>query len=110
MSNTRRAPGAKPAVESGPVDLDALIAEADKQPYSFTLGGEERTLPHIETLTYDQLIRAEDDFLGLVAEVTDDDTAGAIRVLPIFALEELLKRWFAHAGVEVGELLASLRS
>lgn len=93
------------------LDLDVLVAETNNEPFRFTLAGAERELPHVKNLTFPQL---DDLDAGRVAKVlpqiTDEETTTAVLSLPAFGMEALIEGWLEHAGVNVGELLASLRS
>lgn len=108
MSNTRKAAGEKKATEIV-TDYDVLIAEANFEPYKFTMGGKARELPHIRTLPADQLEALDRDFDATFPDVAGEELAGLIAKLPLHAYEAFVNSWFAHAGLELGELLASVR-
>lgn len=106
MSNTRKASG-----PTEPLDVDVLIAESTFEPYRFILGKKDHELPHPKTLTWTQLVQADSgDLETVLPEVTDPETATALLGLPNFALEKVIEGWLKHAGVDLGELKASLRS
>lgn len=93
-----------PKVDLGLLNLDTLIAETNKEPFRFTLGGEIRELPHFGTLSPKQAIRLDaGEIVDVLAEISDEKLADAIMSLPGFAADELLKKWMNHAGSEPGE-------
>ena len=108
MSNTRKASGEKKKATEIVTDFDVLIAEANFEPYKFSLGGKARELPHIRTLPADQLEAMDADFDGVFPDIAGEELAELIRKLPLHAYEAFAKSWVAHAGLEVGELLASV--
>lgn len=99
MSNTRNR--TKPLE---PLDLDVLLAETKNEPYTFTLGGAERTLPHAKTLTVGQL-RALDrgEIDEVLPEIADEETSDVVVALPAFALDSLIDRWLKHSGIDMGK-------
>lgn len=110
MSNRRKAAGMTPGTEIV-TDFDTLMAEANYEPYTFTLAGKERSLPHLRTLSIEQIESVDTDIKDAVAELADDDElADIVATLPNYAVEALVKSWFNHAGLELGELLAFARS
>lgn len=109
MSNTRKASGESKAVEIV-TDFDVLIKEANFEPYKFTLGGQARELPHIRMLPASQLEELDRDFDAIFPDVAGDDLAKLVADLPLHAYEAFVKSWFEHSGLELGELLASVRS
>lgn len=109
MSNTRKV---KPEDKSTTVvtDFDVLIAEANFEPYRFTLGGKERELPHLRTLKMPDLEGMENDFDAKFPEIAGEELAALVLDLPVHAFEAFTESWFAHCGLNLGELLASVRS
>lgn len=108
MSNSRKAPG-NPEASTIVTDFDVLMAEATYEPYRFTLAGKDRELPHLRTLTMAQLEALDTDFKETLTELADDELADIVTELPNYALEALVSSWFSHAGLSLGELLASAR-
>jgi hypothetical protein len=107
MSNTRKA---KPEATKVVTDFDLLIAEAKFEPYKFTMGGKARELPHIRTLPVSQLEGLDADFDATFPDVAgDEELVGLLADLPMHAYEAFVESWFAHSGLELGELLASVR-
>lgn len=104
-------------------DLDAAVAETAGEPFVFTWGGQEFTLPPL--LSMDIQVQ-----LGLVAEiekldesnvepaallkivkmVLGEDTLdrmGAVRPVGAAALMALIQQWMAHQGAALGKSSAS---
>lgn len=109
MSNTRKASGDSKSTTIV-TDFDVLIAEANFEPYKFTLGGKARELPHIRTLPASQLEALDTDFDSTFPDVAGEELAQLVADLPLHAYEAFVKSWFEHSGLELGELPASARS
>ncbi|MFB6535108.1 MULTISPECIES: hypothetical protein [Streptomyces] len=91
-------------------DLDAWVREARKEPFNFTLAGENFTMPAAgeldksilsavnltspSAMDIEKLLRA-----GLGAQWAKFDAIPA----PIGALGELFRQWQKHEGVPLGE-------
>lgn len=94
-------------------DLDALIAEAEGEPFLFTFGGEKYELPpRVDMLA---LIALDEGRLGdglrlLFGEDQWQQIEDSDAVFNDQAMEALLQRYFAHLGVELGKSGASSRS
>lgn len=108
MSNTRKVKPEDPGTTII-TDFDVLIAEANFEPYRFTMGGKERELPHIRTLKLNELESLDNDIEANLPAVAGDELAALITDLPLHAFEAFIESWFAHCGIKLGELLASVR-
>lgn len=98
--------------EQTPFDLDASIAEANSDPFVFTFQGETVNLPNMGALPADQLMTLQSasmeqqiEFINGLADL------GGIKLvsLPVKAFNDLIAAWFAHAGLDLGEVVASKR-
>lgn len=94
-----------------PFDLDALIAEAKQDPFLFTFQGREIALPNMGSLPADELMLVQTatlerqiEFVNGLAELGDGLTLAS---LPVKAFNALIEAWFAHAGLDLGEVDAS---
>lgn len=94
---------AQPKVDLGIFDVDTLIAEANKEPFRFTLGGKIRELPHFSTITTRQAVALDAGNLDVFSEIAGEDLAEEILTLPGFAADEVLRKWMEHAGSKPGE-------
>jgi len=96
-------------------DVDALIAEAENEPFVFTYDGTEYELPHGKTLTMRQqldLAGAGGDaggFVDVLREVAPD-TVDAMLDMPGHATLAVIKAWNEHSGIDQGESSASTDS
>lgn len=92
------------ARESDPVDLDVLVAEESREPFTFRLGGRDWSLPHISDLTLRQM-RAVDsgNLIDVVREVGGDELADLLLDSKGTATAALHVNWLRHAGVGQGE-------
>jgi hypothetical protein len=72
------------------------------------MGGKPRELPHIRTLPFSQLEALDADFDATFPEIAGEELAGLLNDLPMHAYEAFVESWFAHSGLELGELLASV--
>lgn len=92
-------------------NLDTVLAESDRKPFTFTLDGEQHELPHVETLTAEQAVRLDQgNAVQVLHEIAGDELGGRLGKLPGFALEALLRQWLSHAGLKPGESRASTGS
>lgn len=92
-------------------DLDAYVDTIDLPPYTFKLGGKQRTLPNFSTLSIQQGVDIDNGkFREVVAKISDDELADLIVNLPGIAANKLSEKWMAHAQVTPGESRASSRS
>ena len=95
-------------------DLDAAVREDRGEPFVFTLGGQEFTLPHQKDV--------DKKFLLVADELRGDSIIQALRIalgeqweafdaipLSISGVEKLYEAWNEHSGVESGEGSASTR-
>jgi len=93
------------------LDLDLYIAEHERAPFEFVLGGVKRTLPHPTQMTPRQALKADTGgFVDVLRELADDETADAILDTPAGAVEELFKAWLEFSQVKPGESQASTDS
>lgn len=98
-----------------PFDLDAVEAQASNDPFPFTFGGRDYTLPHVQDVDRKVLLSADQ---GDIAAMTalfevglgDDYDQFNAQPMKLRTLEALFKAWLAHCGLEPGELQASTRS
>jgi len=91
------------------LNVDALIAEATFEPFRFVLDGEERQLPHLQTLDGDTLrrITVAPGFIAILDAIAGDELGERLRRLPLHAAEAIATAWNAHCGVTPGESQAS---
>lgn len=93
-----------------PVDLDVLVAEEAREPFTFRLGGREWSLPHISDLTLRQMRSVDSgDLIDVVREVGGDELADLLLDSKGTAAAGLHVNWLKHAGVGQGESQASSR-
>jgi hypothetical protein len=96
-------------------DLDALVAEARKEPFRFRYGGRSFELPHASDMDWRAVEAAE---LGNYAALRELFRFGLAEQWEAFeklhqpakAMGELFRRWQAHAGVRPGESQGSADS
>lgn len=98
-------------------DLDAVLAEEQKAPFTFTAFGRQWKLTHMGDIDVWPLLEAAD--LGdtaaskAVLEAAfgpDQYMEFRLQPLPQRAFDLLFTRYLAHCGVKSGESLASARS
>lgn len=90
-------------------DFDSLIeAEENREPYRFTLGGKDWSLPHIADLKLRQQ-RAIDEFRvdAVAREVVGDELADLLLESKGRVMAQIHVEWLSHAGHKPGESGAS---
>lgn len=98
---------------SDPFDYDAYGDELDLAPFRFRLGGQERELPHFQTLTPAQGLALDEGGAGVRAalvEIAGAELADLLLNLPGFKIDKLMQDWQGHAQLKPGESGASSRS
>lgn len=93
-------------------DLDALVAEAARDPFRFRLGGKTWTLPQYGSLDWKVLEYGDSNELTFSREALriglgDQWETFSEIPLGLNAVGELFERWVKHSGVRPGESAAS---
>lgn len=96
-------------------DLDAVEAESAGEPFPFTFGGKEYTLPHVQDVDRKVLVSADHGDVGAMnalfeVGLGDDYDRFNAEPMKIRSLNALFEAWLKHCGLEPGELGASTRS
>lgn len=94
-------------------DLDALIAEAAAEPFTFLFGGEEYVCPPTIDIRAVSALAAGDLVGALRIMVGDDQWArleASPQTLGVAAIGKLIEAYAEHQGVSVGESSGSSSS
>ena len=93
-------------------DLDAVAAEATKEPFRFRFGGREWSLAHLSDIDWRVVARADTGDLDAVREAVSSGLGDQFAEFdqlpqPISMMTVLFDRWLAHSGLAAGEQPAS---
>lgn len=89
-------------------DLDAAIREDTADPFTFTLGGKEFTLPHMADVDKEALTLSDtsggDAVLDVLKLALGKQWAAFDKVpLSVKGVNKLYEAWLEHSGIKSGE-------
>lgn len=93
-------------------DLDAAIREETAEPFTFTLGGKEFTIPHMQDVDKAALYIADSaggqDVLDALKLALGEQWAAFDKLpLSVSGVNKLYEAWLEHSGLKSGESQAS---
>lgn len=104
------------ATADAPFDLDAVEAEVKREPFVFTLGGRQWTLPHMEDMDRQIIHHIDQGNQKLAREAIrlglGEDVYAEFDELPLSlgGVDKLFEAWMRHSGMASGNSQASTGS